>query len=123
MVRSPNGKVLLAFSSPYHDTHKAMNHDLSLHGDGVKDVAFLVEDCIAMYEKAISRGAVSVSGPKELKDENGLVIMATIQTVIFSLYCVFFNYLVLFSMETLGIHLYKEWISKGYFYQDMWLIL
>ena len=83
VARSPNGKVILAFSSPYHDAQKAMNLDLSLHGDGVKDVAFLVEDCIAIYEKAISRGAVSVSGPKELKDENGIVIIATIQTVFY----------------------------------------
>lgn len=58
-----------------------MNAGLALHGDGVKDVAFLVEDCKALYDKAISRGAISISGPKELKDENGTVIMATIKTV------------------------------------------
>ena len=60
-----------------------MNEGLGMHGDGVKDVAFAVEDCRAIYEKAVSRGAVSVSGPKELKDENGVVIIATIQTVLY----------------------------------------
>jgi 4-hydroxyphenylpyruvate dioxygenase-like putative hemolysin len=28
-----------------------------MHGDGVKDVAYLVEDARAIFEKAISRGA------------------------------------------------------------------
>ena len=81
VVRSPNGRVILAFSSPYHENQKEMNQGLALHGDGVKDVAFLVEDCKGLYEKAMSRGAISISGPKEMKDENGTVIMATIQTV------------------------------------------
>ena len=87
-MRSANGRVLLAFSSPYHDSNKEMNAGLALHGDGVKDVAFLVEDCKALYDKAISRGAISISGPKELKDENGTVIMATIKTVNFDKFIV-----------------------------------
>ncbi len=29
----------------------------------------------------MAKGAVSISGPKELKDENGTVIMASIRTV------------------------------------------
>lgn len=74
---------MLAFSSPYHDINKEMNQQLGMHGDGVKDVAFAVEDCRGIYEKAVSRGAISVSGPKELKDENGIVIIATIHTVCF----------------------------------------
>lgn len=57
-----------------------MNHGLALHGDGVKDVAFEVDDCRARYERAVSKGAIPVSAPKELKDENGTVIIATIQT-------------------------------------------
>jgi 4-hydroxyphenylpyruvate dioxygenase len=52
--------------------------ELEKHGDGVKDVAFLVEDARAIYDKAISRGAKSVMEPTELKDANGSVIMATI---------------------------------------------
>lgn len=82
-MRSPNGKVMLAFSSPYSEKNNEMNLGLTLHGDGVKDVAFLVEDAKALHDKAVSRGAVSIMGPKELKDENGTVIMATIKTVNF----------------------------------------
>lgn len=50
------------------------------HGDGVKDVSFHVEDCKAIYEKAIARGAKSVKEPEELTDENGTVIFASIMT-------------------------------------------
>lgn len=50
------------------------------HGDGVKDVAFRVDDARGIYEKAVSRGAKGVREPEELKDENGSVIVATVQT-------------------------------------------
>ncbi len=33
------------------------------HGDGVRDVAFTVEDSRAIYERALKGGAVSVSAP------------------------------------------------------------
>lgn len=50
------------------------------HGDGVKDIAFRVENAIALYEKAVKRGAIPVQEPKELKDEHGSVILASVQT-------------------------------------------
>jgi 4-hydroxyphenylpyruvate dioxygenase len=50
------------------------------HSDGVKDIAFEVEDTRALYEKAISRGAKSVRAPVELSDEFGTVILASLQT-------------------------------------------
>jgi len=33
---------------------------LEIHGDGVHDIAFEVEDARSMYELAVSRGAKSV---------------------------------------------------------------
>lgn len=51
---------------------------LEAHGDGVKDVAFTVDDAVGIYEKAVSRGAKSVSKPETLKDEDGEVIVATV---------------------------------------------
>lgn len=51
-----------------------------VHGDGVKDVAFEVEDCIALYKAAIKRGAVSVHEPWDETDEDGTVTFATVQT-------------------------------------------
>lgn len=82
VVRNKQG-VTLAFSTPYgndKDTQKEMNHHQSLHGDGVKDVAFGVEDCHAIYNKAISRGAKSSYPPQELKDDFGSVIIAGVHT-------------------------------------------
>jgi 4-hydroxyphenylpyruvate dioxygenase len=51
-----------------------------LHGDGVKDIAILVDDVRAAYDKAIAGGAKSISAPVEASDENGRIIKATIAT-------------------------------------------
>ena len=56
-----------------HEHHKN-------HGDGVKDIAFEVEDATALHDKAVSKGAKSVRAPYTSSDENGKVIMATIAT-------------------------------------------
>lgn len=56
-----------------------MSNRIAVKGDAIKDVAFLVQDAKAIYDKAVSRGAVSVLAPTELKDENGSVIIATIR--------------------------------------------
>jgi len=50
------------------------------HGDGVSDVAFHVDDAAGIYHKAVSRGAKGVREPTELKDENGTVIVSSVQT-------------------------------------------
>jgi hypothetical protein len=48
------------------------------HGDGVKDVAFTVDDAAGIYNKAVERGAKGVMEPKELKDDNGSVIVSAV---------------------------------------------
>ena len=73
-------KIVLAFCSPMSGEEETINAHIKLHGDGVKDVAFTVDDPAGLYEKAISRGAISVRAPEELKDENGTVTVASIQT-------------------------------------------
>ncbi|KAI8371747.1 4-hydroxyphenylpyruvate dioxygenase [Radiomyces spectabilis] len=57
-----------------------MAAEIARRGDGVKDIAFTVKDCRATYEKAIARGAKSISEPQEFTDEDGTVIMATLAT-------------------------------------------
>jgi 4-hydroxyphenylpyruvate dioxygenase len=42
--------VFFAFSSPYRNDKEEMNRHQSEHGDGVRDIAFRVEDCRALYE-------------------------------------------------------------------------
>jgi 4-hydroxyphenylpyruvate dioxygenase len=75
-----NGKVLFAFTSPLNPGNTEFTESLNKHGDGVHDVAFTVDDCKSIYEKAVSRGAKSVREPEELKDEQGTTIVASIQT-------------------------------------------
>ncbi|HKU66213.1 MAG TPA: 4-hydroxyphenylpyruvate dioxygenase [Candidatus Baltobacteraceae bacterium] len=48
------------------------------HGDGVKDIAIVVQDAKAAYERALAGGAESVAPPSEFKDEHGRVVKATI---------------------------------------------
>lgn len=53
---------------------------LTKHGDGVKDVAFSVEDIDAIFERAKERGAAVVKEPWEESDEHGTVKFARIKT-------------------------------------------
>jgi len=54
--------------------------ELDKHGDGVKDVAFTVDDAAGIYAKAVERGAKAVRAPETLKDENGSIVVASVQT-------------------------------------------
>jgi 4-hydroxyphenylpyruvate dioxygenase len=95
-----NGNVIFVFSSPLRATRAAdvpgvaapvfskedlaaiseMNRHLEQHGDAVKDVAFEVDDARAVYARAVHKGAVGVQEPKAVKDENGLVVLASVRT-------------------------------------------
>jgi 4-hydroxyphenylpyruvate dioxygenase len=57
-----------------------MSIHLMKHGDGVRDVAFAVDDCRGIFEEAVKRGAVAVMQPTKTEDEHGHVWMATIRT-------------------------------------------
>lgn len=50
------------------------------HGDGVKVLALWVDDARKAYEETTKRGAVGVKEPQVLKDDNGEVVVASIQT-------------------------------------------
>lgn len=58
-----------------------MGDHQNMHGDGVKDVAFEVDNCRAIFEKAVEKGAKVIKEPWEETDEYGTVVMATIRTV------------------------------------------
>ena len=53
---------------------------VALHGDGVKDIAILVDDAKAAYERAMAGGATSISAPREEQDDHGRIVRATIAT-------------------------------------------
>ena len=50
------------------------------HGDGIKDVAFTVNDSEKAWKTSIERGAESAMEPKEIKDENGETVLSAIKT-------------------------------------------
>ncbi|XP_039261804.2 4-hydroxyphenylpyruvate dioxygenase-like [Styela clava] len=72
--------IIFVFVSSLNPGNKVMGSYLSKHGDGVKDVAFTVENCEILVQKAKERGAIIVKDLWEESDENGTVKMATVQT-------------------------------------------
>ncbi|GBC41065.1 4-hydroxyphenylpyruvate dioxygenase [Rhizophagus irregularis] len=72
--------ITFVFQSPLNPNDKLMSDHQSLHGDGVKDVAFTVDDARGLWENCVQRGGKSIREPWEERDENGVVIMATIGT-------------------------------------------
>ncbi|CEG84326.1 Putative 4-hydroxyphenylpyruvate dioxygenase [Rhizopus microsporus] len=75
------GDAVFVFESPIQpETMKDMAMEIARRGDAVKDIAFTVKDCKAVYEKAIARGAKCIKPPQEYSDEHGTVIMATLAT-------------------------------------------
>jgi len=72
--------VTFVLSAPLEPSQTEMHAHIAKHGDGVRDVAFSVSDARSAYSEAIKRGAVSVQEPHELKDDNGVVVLASIKT-------------------------------------------
>jgi 4-hydroxyphenylpyruvate dioxygenase len=71
-----NGFVL---TSSYKKKSHINEHYLK-HGDGVKYVAFLVEDSKKSYDETIKRGAKSFLEPTEISDDNGKIVKSGIYT-------------------------------------------
>ncbi|XP_051966189.1 4-hydroxyphenylpyruvate dioxygenase [Xyrauchen texanus] len=73
-------KIIFVFESALNPGNEEMGEHLVKHGDGVKDVAFQVEDCDFLVKKAKERGAVIVKEPWVEQDSGGKVKYAVIQT-------------------------------------------
>ena len=78
MVR--NNGLTFVFTSPLSPDHEEFSTHHAKHGDGVKDVAFSVDDAAGIYQKAVSRGAIGVREPETLTDEHGTVVIASVKT-------------------------------------------
>jgi 4-hydroxyphenylpyruvate dioxygenase len=69
------------FVSPYnpsgHEEFSAHHHK---HGDGIKDIAFTVDDAAGIFHKAVERGAIPVREPTTLQDENGVIVISSVRT-------------------------------------------
>uniref|UniRef100_A0AAY4DA52 4-hydroxyphenylpyruvate dioxygenase n=1 Tax=Denticeps clupeoides TaxID=299321 RepID=A0AAY4DA52_9TELE len=73
-------KIIFVFCSALNPGNEEMGEHLVKHGDGAKDIAFTVENCDLLVEKARERGAVIVKEPYVLEDGRGRVKMAVLQT-------------------------------------------
>ncbi|MBK8465632.1 MAG: 4-hydroxyphenylpyruvate dioxygenase [Chloracidobacterium sp.] len=77
LMRQTNINFVL--TTPLSPEHPAAEH-IKQHGDGVRDIAFLVEDADHAFNEAVKRGATAVTLPHDLSDENGNVRHAAIAT-------------------------------------------
>lgn len=73
-------KILFVFSSALNPGNEEFGEHLIKHGDGVKDIAFQVEDCDFLIKKAKERGAIIVKEPWVEQDIHGRVKYAVVQT-------------------------------------------
>ena len=72
-------RVNFILTTPLLPEHPAAEH-IKQHGDGVRDIAFQVEDADHAFNEAVKRGATAVTEPRDLTDENGTVRHAAIAT-------------------------------------------
>jgi 4-hydroxyphenylpyruvate dioxygenase len=77
LMRQVNINFVL--TTPLNPEHPAAEH-IKQHGDGVRDIAFQVEDADHAFNEAVRRGATPVTEPHDLADENGSVRLAAIAT-------------------------------------------
>lgn len=84
-----NGNVIFVFMSALRskvddpqeqELIDEIHQHIVKHGDAVKDVAFAVDDVVNVYKAAVQNGAKPLSEPQTVKDENGRVTMAKINT-------------------------------------------
>ena len=73
------GRVRFVISTAFDPGSFASEH-LKRHGDGVRDIALLVEDADFAFHEAVRRGAEPVLEPYDLRDERGIVRRAAIKT-------------------------------------------
>ena len=72
------GDIRLVVSTPLSPADPMSEH-LRLHGDGVLDIAFLVDDVDGVFNEAVSRGAKVAIEPYDRSDDFGSIRRAKIQ--------------------------------------------
>jgi 4-hydroxyphenylpyruvate dioxygenase len=71
------GLVRLVLTSPQSADSPVASHVIK-HGDGVKDIAFTVDDSTFTFEKLLRNGARPIQEPTLYEDENGTVIKSSV---------------------------------------------
>jgi 4-hydroxyphenylpyruvate dioxygenase len=73
------GEVLVQITSSLRP-NTPISSFVHLHGFSTRDIALRVSNCEAAYYEAMRRGAVSVSPPTQISDNDGSVVHAAIRT-------------------------------------------
>lgn len=71
--------ITFCFSSAINPGESVISRHVLRHGDGVKDVAFQVDDVIAVFNRAKAAGAVCVYEPTVYEGTDGKCVLATIE--------------------------------------------
>ena len=70
--------IRLVVTAPLGHEGEIADH-VRLHGDGVKDIAFAVDDARMAFATAVSRGARPVSEPAVIEGQKGAIVKGTIR--------------------------------------------
>lgn len=73
------GNIRFILTTGLHQEHPAQK-EVGIYGDGIKDIAFTVDDATAAYEQALKNGAESAYEPVTVTDERGTVVRSGIKT-------------------------------------------
>jgi 4-hydroxyphenylpyruvate dioxygenase len=73
------GRARFVLTSPLQAEHPASDH-IRLHGDGVRDIVFQVDDADRAFEEAVRRGAEPAVEPHDVTDEHGTIRRGAIHT-------------------------------------------
>ena len=73
------GKIRLVLTASLQANSPISKH-VQKHGDGVKLLALWVDDATKSFYETVERGAKPVSEPEILRDANGSVVIASIET-------------------------------------------
>jgi 4-hydroxyphenylpyruvate dioxygenase len=72
-------KLRFVFTCPLGPDGPIADH-VNRHGDGVRDIAFWVEDARQAFKTAVERGATPVQTPTVMQDDRGEIVIASIRT-------------------------------------------
>ena len=73
------GKIRFVLTTATGPGGEVADH-VARHGDGVKDLALWVDDAREAFKRAVERGAVAVQEPRVVRDDDGEIVIAAIQT-------------------------------------------
>ena len=73
------GNIRFLLTTGLNEDHPACQ-EVAIYGDGIKDIAFTVEDAEAAYEQAIKNGAESAYVPVEESDDRGTIVRAGVKS-------------------------------------------